>query len=245
MEQTNPYAPPAETFTKAERPPVKDIFRSTQTLATWLIGLLVLRVVLYVAALALDAWQLNTLHAIPDGEYLDAATAGTIDRATLAIGLPLIAVIAAGAIVFLVWLYRAYANLFPLGAEHLNSTPGWAVGVYFIPIFNLFRPYQVMAELWRKSDVNVWTTEAKSAAIVGWWWGGCIAAWLASRASFRAASRVENLSDLIVSCYVSLVESSTAIVMTVLTIVVVRGIVRMQTERAAKVLSPSDVEFFE
>jgi len=51
----------------------------------------------------------------------------------------LIAYLASG-VAFLVWFYRAHANLSGLGAEYLTYSPGWAVGWFFVPIFSLFRP---------------------------------------------------------------------------------------------------------
>jgi hypothetical protein len=40
--------------------------------------------------------------------------------------------IAAG-IVFLIWVYRAHNNLSSLKVRGLEYTPGWAVGLWFIP----------------------------------------------------------------------------------------------------------------
>jgi hypothetical protein len=76
------------------------------------------------------------------------------------------------AISFCLWIYRAYRNLYALHPDLLEYSPGWAVGLYFVPIFNLFRPYQVMVEIWENSDparLGNRSTGA-SATIVGWWW---------------------------------------------------------------------------
>lgn len=82
----------------------------------------------------------------------------------------------ASAVVFLMWIYRAYKNLAALGATGLRFTPGWAVGWFFIPIANLVRPYQVTSEIWKASEPKVDTTDSTSwknlatSPIVGWWW---------------------------------------------------------------------------
>lgn len=55
-------------------------------------------------------------------------------------------------VVFLMWEYRAHSNLRALKAENVEFTPGWAVGWWFIPILNLFKPFQVMREIWCESD---------------------------------------------------------------------------------------------
>jgi hypothetical protein len=82
-------------------------------------------------------------------------------------------------IAFLMWIHRAYRNLPALMPESLHYSPRWAVGCFFIPILNLFRPYQVMREIWQGSDPSrlghvddsVESVKESSAAVVGWWWG--------------------------------------------------------------------------
>jgi LSD1 subclass zinc finger protein len=59
-------------------------------------------------------------------------------------------------IVFVIWFYRAHANLKSLDARHLRYTSGWAVGYWFIPIMNLFRPVQVAQEIWRTAIHGPW-----------------------------------------------------------------------------------------
>ncbi len=46
---------------------------------------------------------------------------------------------------FLVWVYRAHANVHALGFNELKFSPGWAVGWWFIPFFNLVQPARAMA----------------------------------------------------------------------------------------------------
>lgn len=50
------------------------------------------------------------------------------------------------------WLYVARRNLPALGAKGLRYAPWWSVGGFFIPIFSLFRPFQVVSEVWKASD---------------------------------------------------------------------------------------------
>ncbi len=69
---------------------------------------------------------------------------------------------------------KTYRNLRPLGAEGVAYSPGWAVAYYFIPIVNLFRPFQVMRDTWRASDSRhadgtQWMTAA-TPALIGVWW---------------------------------------------------------------------------
>lgn len=75
-----------------------------------------------------------------------------------------------GAIVFLVWLYRAVGNARALGATDMMVSPGWAVGWYFVPLANLFMPYATMRELWKASArPRDWQLADAPPTIVLWW----------------------------------------------------------------------------
>lgn len=66
------------------------------------------------------------------------------------------------AIAFLKWTYRANKNcqgftkqvlkekkhLQILGEKIMRFSPGWSIGYYFIPILNLYKPYQAMKEIY-------------------------------------------------------------------------------------------------
>lgn len=77
-------------------------------------------------------------------------------------------------VVFLSWVYRATANLRPLGSLSVRFTPGWAVGYFFIPIVQLWRGYQVVADIWRESQPAAVDEHGaylpRKATLVGWWW---------------------------------------------------------------------------
>lgn len=71
---------------------------------------------------------------------------------------------------FMTWLYRAHINVRALGAEGLTDSPGWAIGWYFIPAFQLWRPYQSMTELWRASAAPFsWQQERAPRSVLAWW----------------------------------------------------------------------------
>jgi hypothetical protein len=64
-----------------------------------------------------------------------------------------------------VWFWRAYKNLKLMGRA--ARAPGWAIGGWFVPIMNLFRPYQMMKELARESPR---VRGGEGAGAVGLWW---------------------------------------------------------------------------
>lgn len=68
------------------------------------------------------------------------------------------------------WIYRANSNARALGAREMAFTPGGAVGWYFVPIANLWKPYQAMREIWKASAGPLgWQRRPVSALLPCWW----------------------------------------------------------------------------
>ncbi len=104
-------------------------------------------------------------------------------------------VIAAALIAF---TYRVYANARALGAQNLPYSPGWAIGAWFVPIVNLYRPIRVLQAVWRSSDPalppgagNQWQSRTRSVLLAMWWAAFLVGVCL--RVILNAA--VENASD--------------------------------------------------
>ena len=80
-------------------------------------------------------------------------------------------------ICFFVWMYRMDKNLRAFGAEELQFRPGWVVGYFFVPIMNLYRPYQALSEIWQASDpdpaarTKAGRQHLHPPALLGFWWG--------------------------------------------------------------------------
>jgi hypothetical protein len=69
------------------------------------------------------------------------------------------------ALIFLVWVYKTYKILPVITGEKSRWSPGWAIGSWFVPVLNLWRPCQVMAEIWKKSSPN----PVSGNKIFSWW----------------------------------------------------------------------------
>jgi hypothetical protein len=108
------------------------------------------------------------------------------------------------------WIYRVVANARTLTGGHgMDMTPGWAVGWFFIPIANLFKPFKGVEEAWKASERPSAPGEVETPGLLRWWWGlwltssilGNVAgrlSWNASTAGALAAADVaEILSDLV------------------------------------------------
>ena len=77
-------------------------------------------------------------------------------------------------ILFLTWINKAYKNLVGFQTEGLKFSPGWAVGWFFVPVANYFKPYQVLKELWKASapdfSPKLQWTKSGNYGLIGWYW---------------------------------------------------------------------------
>ncbi|MBN2578464.1 MAG: DUF4328 domain-containing protein [Pirellulales bacterium] len=136
-------------------------------------------------------------------------------------------------IAFLMWLHRVYRNLAGLNVKNLNCSPGWAVGYYFIPILNLFRPYQVMKEIWQKSEPNLKTKSVSVpvSSLIRWWWAFWLLPFFIGLVSYHLSIRAVSISEQLTACSVALCCICTTTISKILTILVIRSIDRRQDAR--------------
>lgn len=52
-------------------------------------------------------------------------------------------------VTMMIWVYRANHNVRCLGATELEYEPKWAVASFFVPVVNLWWPFQAVSEIWR------------------------------------------------------------------------------------------------
>jgi len=179
-------------------------------------------VMVLAVSLGLAVWHLSLLQ---DDAPDFAAYSASSDRITIA---ALIAVIVylIGAVIFLFWFRRAYANLDSLAVPRRHGV-GWAVGSWFVPILNLFRPKQIANEIWTGSDpqhgsVPLW---------VHLWW----VFWLAGTFGENAYGRMTatTIEQERVETVVLVATEITEILAGVLAILFVSRVTRRQEQRPA------------
>ena len=151
-------------------------------------AVIVASIVVGLLALACAGYVYAQYSALPESTDVSAIFLAS-DAVSALAGLLQIIVTIASMVFFLMWVYRANKNLDALSGEPMTISPGWAVGWFFIPIANLWKPYQVVRELWQVSHRN----EPRGHALVGWWW----CAFLAAAVTGQVASTLSmNASDV-------------------------------------------------
>lgn len=143
--------------------------------------------------------------------------------------------------VFATWTYRMNSNIHVLGANHLRFTPGWAVGWYFVPVANLWKPYQVMRELWLASSNPADWQADRAGKLVGWWWAGWLACLLISFVSFTYLASYSVEDDVFATLMwvevLGVVSSALVLVTAILAYLVVARIGGFQAQAAERSLS--------
>lgn len=147
------------------------------------------------------------------------------------LGLATIAVYIATVVVFLMWLYRVSNNVAAFGKRTQHSS-GWAVGSFFVPIMNLFVPYQAVRDIWNKSEPTGADTTMHSYSPPGYfpaWWGFWIASNIVSNAYFRMTLAEAPMEA---TAMVGILSEALSIVAAFFAIQVVKEVDRRQEERA-------------
>jgi hypothetical protein len=123
-------------------------------------------------------------------------------------------------ITFLRWIYRSNKNLRALSGESMTFTPGWSVGWYFLPMANLWKPYQAMKEIWRVSHRG----HTASHAVVGWWWALWLVSSFLGQLAFRLGMRADDASGYAESAMTYIISDGLDVILTVVALVMVTQI---------------------
>jgi hypothetical protein len=158
---------------ETQAPSLEETLKRESVRARWTTILLAIAVALDAIAVLSSLAQLVVLQRIAEKvPGFEALASENDSRQQLIAALQIGAFIVTG-IAFLVWVHGAYRTLTLVGTRTAKFTPGWAVGYWFIPFINLVRPYQILKELWQRSESR--NSEANlagnpSPGLVGCWW---------------------------------------------------------------------------
>jgi len=117
------------------------------TLAAWLRGLFYVQVGVGAAGAVAAVWVVSVLDRwlrAPDS--ITVAEGNRVDSVDLAVGgLSSLLCVVTG-VVFIIWLWKAYSSN-RVDPSRLHHGRGWTIGGWFVPLLNLFRPFQVVRDL--------------------------------------------------------------------------------------------------
>jgi len=216
-------------------------FRDPTNLTRWLRWLLIAALVAYAVAGVSELVQYQLLTAMRDGgfssetEARQAAEANDLRQGVIAMAGFIVVITTV--VVFAIWIHRVDSNIHALGSFDLRFTPGWAVGWYFVPIANLWKPYQAMSEIWRASkNPTDWQSEPTSG-LLRWWWFWWLVSSLLDNVSMRMSLRADELNELIGVAPVNIASSILDIISAIFALMLVKKIGEFQAEAADRSLT--------
>jgi hypothetical protein len=112
---------------------------------------------------------------------IDLAFAQQVDDSNGTVGIATLVAFCAylfSAAFFAAWTFRAYRNVPALGGQGPRFGAGWAIGAWFVPILGLWRPKQIVDDIWRTSDPDAPATvrpdqwrDLPTPGLLAAWWG--------------------------------------------------------------------------
>jgi hypothetical protein len=180
-------------------------------------------------------WQL--MDRIIAGEEVTDAEATANDDRQGAIGLVQLALTIAAAVVFIRWMYGAYRNVELVAPGERRYSPGWAIGSWFVPILNLFRPKQMINDIWRAGGHDA--ADARPGfLLLSWWLLFLLSSWIVNFAA-RSYMSAETAEEIKTGTILYFISDAMAVVCAALAIVIVRkGTDRLDAKAAAGPPSP-------
>ncbi len=167
-------------------------FRNLGGITRFLLVLLGLQAVLNI----IGGWSSWLQLQLLSGPFTEAEAQAN-DLRELIISRVALGMLLATLLVFGTWIVRAHRNLPALGAEKLDVRPGWAVGYFFVPFANLWKPYTAMRTLWQASHhAPRWDLEDAPWWLVAWWVLWLLSA-LLGRLVFSAVTHATTLDEFV------------------------------------------------
>jgi len=189
----------------AALPAILRTFKNPAGLTRIVQVLLVLGILATVAASGFSAWSIGLAGQVESLAQYEVALPVSYIVSNIGFILGWILLYTTTVVFFCIWIHRTCSNAWALNAQPLDYTPAWSVGWYFIPIMNVWKPFQAMCETWKASEASEGHTEDRSAApIVAWWWTCGLLAAAVTRAATRMNFNAEALDQLVASEYLSI-----------------------------------------
>lgn len=231
------------------------VYKTGRQLALIVIVLLGANIAISVLAIFLDRGQLDLIGRIEAGGYYTLEEVERNDNLMSLTGLLQFSVFAMTAVFFLVWLHRVSMNLRGFDIEGLRYKPGWTVGWWFIPIFNLFRPYQAVSEAWRASlppcdpeDTGFSWRLTRKTPLLPLWWGLWIVSSIIDSIVARVMYRAETPEEIIDATRMMFISDTLDIAPAVLLILLIRSINQRQRDTSHRLgleINPAPVQLKE
>jgi len=189
-------------------------------------------IVMHAASIAMNVWAVSLLQKLEAGgagnelSLFDDLT--QVESMANTLMYTSFGVIALCALAYSMFVYAAARNIERSNAPGLSNGAGMVVGWTFIPIANLFKPFQAMGEIWATSFDPVRGLAAKPAFLLLWWLPWIIGN-IVSNVSQRFVEGAEEVGQVITLLWVDTTASTIAIVAACVLAFIVARVVAAQS----------------
>jgi len=199
-----------------------NLTRSTQR---WLYALIVITSIYS----AFDLFSIQFINGILQGENVTVLDAEQHDRWQGMLAFLYFVIYITAGIFVLRWLYKAKQAVLQQGAQNTRFSPAWSIGWYFIPIANLWKPYQAMKELWKTSaNPQQWANQT-TPGLLGWWWFLWLATNILGNIIFKLTRQATELNTLMALSAFDILVNILIILLTLTLISIMNQIQQMQS----------------
>jgi hypothetical protein len=193
-------------------------------------------VAISIVACMFDILEVGLMDRIAGGAPVTEAEATANDNRQGIMGVLQSAAYLAGAIVFIRWLRAAYRNADVVAPGTRRYGHGWAIGSWFVPILNLWRPKQIVNDVWRAGGSDASGSEP-GGLLVAWWTAFVLSGWAANIA-MRGVFGDQTPEDVRDSSIALAVSDGVDVFGAILAILVVRAATDRLDGRAARMREP-------
>ncbi|MBL7884329.1 MAG: DUF4328 domain-containing protein [Bacteroidia bacterium] len=176
-----------------------------------------------IASLISGYMQYNLLTAFNNGAEISAEAANSNDIRERVINILYLIAYLISSITFILWFRRAYYNLHQR-VSPLSNTEGWAAGAWFVPIISLFKPYQIMKELYIETKALLskkGITVNINLTTINVWWTIWIINNFIGQFVFRYSLKATSIDELITSTVAGMINNSVGIFLAIITVKVI------------------------
>jgi len=169
-------------------------------------------------------FQYDLLLSLEDGLSFSESELASNDNREQAIAVLFFIASVISGITFIQWFRRAYYNLHQR-VDNLSSSEGWAAGSWFVPIICLFRPFQIMKELYIETNFYLVSKGAAlkrelSPSYLGLWWTLWIISNIIAQIIFRSSA--DTISQIIGMAFLGLVGNVVGVILAFVTVKVIK-----------------------
>lgn len=179
-----------------------------------------------VVSLVSNLLQYNLLHTVGNGGFITPDEANANDSTQQIILVIYLIFFIISGVTFIQWFRRAYYNLH-LKVDYLSHGEGWAAGSWFVPIICLYRPLQIMKELYNDTDfylskkgINIDKNLTTGALTI--WWTLWIINNILGQIIYRYTENAVSIDQLTTSTILSIIDKVLEIPLALITIKIIK-----------------------